>query len=87
MLRGKQEAKLSFYVSHTTPISRARIHKGECPHCREGQGPENQERTGSGATGWSQAFPTLAEAELHMEREFPQFTDKGKCGLCRPGLD
>jgi hypothetical protein len=75
---------LNYYVSHMTPISRARIHKGDCPHCREGQGQENQERTNSGVTGWFRPFASLAAAEAFMESEFPRFTDKGKCGHCKP---
>jgi len=77
---------MSFYVSHMTPIGRARIHKGSCVHCREGQGQENQEKNGSGATGWSQRFGTLAEAEAHMAAAFPRFKDLGKCLHCKPGV-
>jgi hypothetical protein len=75
---------MNYYVSHMPPISRARIHKGDCPHCREGQGQENQERTNSGVTGWSGPFASLAAAETFMESEFPRFTDKDKCGHCKP---
>lgn len=78
---------MTFYVSHMTPIKRARIHKGSCVHCREGQGQENQEKTGSGATGWSQGFETLSAAEAYMHEAFPRFTDKGKCAHCKPGVD
>ncbi len=76
---------MSFYVSHMTPIKRARIHKGSCPHCREGQGQENQEKTNSGHTGWSPPLKTLADAEAFMASQFPTFTDKAKCGHCKPG--
>jgi hypothetical protein len=79
--------QMSYYVSHMTPMKRARIHKGDCVHCRDGQGQENQEKNNSGATGWSQRFETLAEAEAYMDREFPRFTDKGKCNYCNPGAD
>jgi hypothetical protein len=77
---------MSFYVSHMTPHGRARIHKGSCVHCRDGQGQENQEKTDSGATGWSQGFETLSEARAYMEREFPRFKDKGLCSHCKPGV-
>jgi hypothetical protein len=77
---------MNYYVSHMTPHKRARIHKGSCVHCREGQGQENQEKSDSGSTGWSQPFGTLADAEAYMERTFPKFTDKGKCQYCKPGI-
>lgn len=75
---------MAFYVSHMTPHQRARIHKGSCPHCREGQGQENQQKTGSGATGWSAPFATLTEAEAFMKAEFSGFRDTGLCRHCRP---
>lgn len=77
---------MSYYVSHMTPIKRSRIHKGSCVHCRDGQGQENQEKSNSGATGWSPRFDSLAEAEAYMDRAFPKFTDKGKCAHCKPGV-
>jgi hypothetical protein len=75
---------MAYYVSHMTPHRRARVHAGSCVHCREGQGQENQEKNNSGATGWSPPFETLVQAEAYMEREFPRFTDKGKCRVCLP---
>lgn len=78
---------MAFYVSHMTPIKRARIHKASCPHCRDGRGQENQERNGSGSTGWSPPLATIAEAEAYIAREFPRFDDIGKCGHCKPGTD
>lgn len=73
---------MAFYVSHMTPHRRARIHKADCVHCRDGRGQENQARTGSGATGWSPPLETVTETEAYMEREFPRFTNKGKCPYC-----
>jgi hypothetical protein len=78
---------MAFYVSYMTPHGRARIHKGECIHCRDGLGQENQQKTGSGATGWSRPFDTLAEAEAYMAAQFPKFQDRGLCQHCRPGVD
>lgn len=77
---------MKYYVSHMTPHGRARVHRGDCVHCRDGQGQENQERTGSGATGWSPPFDTLEDAEDYMEREFPGFKDTGFCAHCKPEL-
>ncbi len=78
---------MSFYVSYMTPVKRARIHKGSCPHCRDGKGQENQERNNSGHTGWSRPFVSLEEAETYMVEAFPGFSDIGKCGHCKPGVD
>jgi hypothetical protein len=75
---------MNYYVSHMTPIKRARIHKGTCAHCREGQGQENQEKNNSGATGWSRPFVTVSEAEAYMANNFPTFTDTGRCQHCKP---
>jgi hypothetical protein len=75
---------MAYYVFHATPMKRARIHLGSCVHCRDGQGQENQQKTQSGATGWSPPFRTLAAAEKHMRREFSTFTDTGKCAVCKP---
>jgi hypothetical protein len=74
-----------FYVSRSVKVKRARIHLGSCIHCRNGQGHTNGAEDDSGLTGWSSPFATLAEAGAYMEREFPTFTDKGKCFACKPG--
>jgi hypothetical protein len=61
-----------------TPHGRARVHEGSCVHCRDGQGQENQAKTGSGATGWDGPFSSVVEAAAFMEHAFPRFKDKGK---------
>lgn len=76
---------MAFWVSHMNPIKRARIHKGSCSHCNEGQGQVGQDKTDSGNTGWFGPFDTVAAAQAFMESKFPDFTDKGKCGHCKPG--
>ena len=73
---------MAYYVSHMTPQKRARVHEGSCSHCREGRGQEGQERTNSGATGWSQPFDTITQAEAYMRHQFPHFTNKARCGHC-----
>jgi len=78
---------MAFFVSHMTPHRRARIHLGACVHCRDGQGQENQQKTGSGATGWSPPFATLSEARAYMASEFPNFTDTGECKSCIRNID
>jgi len=81
MLSGMQ-----FYVSHMNPIKRSRIHEGECPDCRNGQGQKGQDKKpGSKATGWDGPFDTLADAELFVTNEYSHFTDTGNCGRCKPG--
>ncbi len=78
---------MQYYVSHMTPIKRARVHKGSCPDCRDGQGQANQQKDPqSKHTGWSRAFDTLEEAVTHMKSEFPSFTDTDLCGRCKPGV-
>lgn len=71
-----------FYVSWMKPIRRARIHRGACSNCNEGQGQLGQDKSGSGATGWLGPM-SLEEAEAEAER-FKQkgFTDVSFCGTC-----
>jgi hypothetical protein len=71
---------MGFFVFHATPMSRARIHDGGCKHCRDGQGQENQDKNGSGATGWDGPFETLSAAELFMSKF--RFKDTGRCKYC-----
>jgi hypothetical protein len=78
---------MAFYVSHMSPVKRARIHKGSCVHCRDGKGQENQIKNGSGATGWSDPFGTLDEAKAYMGAQFSTYTDTGLCQHCKPGVD
>ena len=88
MLTGKQRersSRMAYYVSHMKPHKRARVHDGCCEHCRDGLGQENQAKNNSGATGWSRPFETITQAEAYMEMQFPNFTDKGRCGHCLPG--
>ena len=74
-----------FYVSFMKPIKRARIHKGECSNCNNGQGQIGQDKTGGGATGWSAAL-SLEDATALAERYRQQgFTDVGFCGTCLRG--
>ena len=75
----------TFFVSHMNPIKRARIHKGSCPHCRNGQGQAGQDRNGSGNTGWSHPLDrdgAVMEAAMHLENGWE---DVGFCKKCLPG--
>ncbi len=69
-----------FYVFHATSVHHARVHKGDCPYCRNGQGMESQDQNGSGATGWDGPFATLQEAETKMATF--KLKDAGKCNYC-----
>ena len=73
-----------FYVFHATPMNRARIHRGHCVHCREGKGQENQQKNGSGATGWNGPFPSAGQAELFAFENFEHYADFGFCAYCCP---
>jgi len=69
-----------FYVFHATPMRRARVHVGDCLYCRDGRGMENQDKNGSGATGWDGPYSTLHEAEAKMAAF--RFPDTGRCKYC-----
>jgi hypothetical protein len=72
---------MAYFVKVIPPSKRARIHKGSCKHCREGQGQENQDK-GSGPTYWEGGFATLREAQLVMAAL--RYTDTGRCAHCKP---
>lgn len=71
---------MAFYVFHATPMKRARIHLGDCKHCRDGRGQENQHKNLSGATGWDGPYATLQEATAIMKAF--RFKDSGHCKYC-----
>jgi hypothetical protein len=74
---------MSFYVFYGTPRQRARVHDADCVHCRHGQGQENQDKTGSGATGWKSPYSTLDEARDVMN--YLRYADSGLCNTCLGG--
>lgn len=71
---------MAYYVYHAKPMRRARIHRGDCKHCRDGQGQENQHKTGSGATGWDGPFRTIQQAQASMRRF--RYTNARNCRYC-----
>ena len=74
---------MSYFVSHMPSVQRARVHKGACKLCREGQGEANP--TGpAGATGWSRPFATLLDARAYMMKTFPKYKSLGMCQTCKP---
>lgn len=74
---------MNYFVKIIPPSKRARIHDGDCPHCRNGQGQENQDR-GVGPTIWVPAHPkgglTLSEVEAIMGNL--NYEDVGRCYYC-----
>lgn len=75
---------MAFFVKIIPPSKRARVHSGECDHCRDGQGQKNQDK-GSGPTRWYPSYPNpgiaLADAEAHMS-DLPGY-DTGRCHYCQ----
>jgi integrase len=71
-----------FWVLHTRPRNRARIHHGSCSDCRDGEGQKGADRLGH--TKWHGPFDTLARAESFMAERFGKLPDTGKCARCKP---
>lgn len=76
---------MAYFVKVIPPSKRARIHGGECRHCRDGRGQEGQDK-GSGPTYWKPAYPmpgfeTLAEAQQFMADL--HYGDIGACLDCQ----
>jgi len=77
---------MAFFVKVHPPHSRARIHDGECKHCRDGRGQATQDK-GTGPTHWRPAYPapgysSVAEALAFMSGLGPRYTDAGFCPYC-----
>jgi hypothetical protein len=72
----------SYFVFVAKPLRRARVHLADCKHCRNGQGQENQDKNGSGATEWFGPFGSRDDAFAKMMALHPK--DHGACGHCRP---
>lgn len=72
---------MAFYVKVIPPSRRARVHKGECRHCRNGQGQAGQDK-GTGPTYWKGPFPKFQKATEFMAGL--QYEDVGSCAYCRP---
>lgn len=81
-----------YYIKVIPPSGRARIHKGSCKYCRNGQGMENQDK-GTGPTYWHPPYPqpgfkSFAEAKRCMGSLGPRYKDTGECSYCmRESLD
>jgi len=71
----------SFYVSHFKPHGRARLHRNDCPDCRDGQGQAGQHKMGV-ATRWFGPFATKSLALAKMASLNPKHP--GECGRCKP---
>ncbi len=75
---------MSFYVSHITPIKRARVHKGSCAQCLEGTGSEPLPKNAKGRTEWSKPFASALEARAYMTKTFAGYKSLGLCPACNP---
>lgn len=80
---------MAYHVKVIPPSGRARIHKGSCKFCRDGQGMENQDK-GTGPTYWkpphpAPGFQTVAEAQGFMRGLGSRYKDTGKCSYCMKG--
>jgi hypothetical protein len=75
---------MSYFVKVIPPSKRARVHEGDCRHCRQGLGQANQDK-GTGPTYWSAPFSTLPDAQKFMAELGPRYTDVGLCSDCKPG--
>lgn len=75
---------MTFYVKVIPPHGRARVHRGECKHCRNGDGQINQDK-GTGPTYWSGPHNTFEDAKGFMENLGPRYKNIGLCPYCRPG--
>ena len=77
---------MSYFVKVIPPSGRARIHKGDCRYCRNGQGMENQ-HIGTGPTFWHPEYPAegflnLESAQSYMAGLSDRYKDKGLCSYC-----
>jgi len=75
----------TFYVFVAPPRQRARIHRGSCGFCQNGEGG-GQGKIEGRTTFWSQAFRSYAAANGYMRGEFSAFKDLGSCPACRPEM-
>jgi hypothetical protein len=75
---------MSYWVSWMAPIKRARLHKANCPHCRNGEGQKNQDRNGGGNTGWKGPFEMLVAEAVLDDLKNDQGYDAAKCRVCKP---
>lgn len=80
---------MSYFVKVIPPSKRARIHRGDCRYCRDGQGMLNHDK-GTGPTYWHPAFPkpgfeSPAQAKTFMASLGPRYDDTGSCQYCMRG--
>ena len=74
---------MSYYVAHISPLQRARVHKGACPQCLEGQSQEPLPNA-KGRTEWSKPFATAQDARAYMMKTFAKYKSLGMCPACQP---
>ncbi len=75
---------MNFYVGHVAPLKRARVHRGDCPQCLDGQGQEPLPKDAKGRTAWSKPFATAVEARAYMTKTFAGYKSMALCPACKP---
>ena len=75
---------MTYFVSHVSSLQRARVHKGGCAQCLEGQGSEPLPKNRSGRTEWSKPFATATDARAYMMKTFAKYKSLGMCTMCQP---
>jgi hypothetical protein len=74
---------MGFFVKVIPPSKRARVHRGDCTHCNNGGGQENQDKSGS-PTYWIPAPPNAGMALSTAVAEMEKLTGYqiGRCYYC-----
>lgn len=75
---------MSYFVGHVAPLKRARVHKGTCVQCQDGQGQEPLPKDAKGKTSWSKPFASATEARAYMTKTFAGYKSLGLCPVCQP---
>jgi len=68
-----------WWVYEDYPVNRARVHRGECPFCKQGKGIHRNKEEGV-YMKWHGAFPTRDEAWTFAQQL--KRRDTGFCAFC-----
>ena len=71
---------MSFYVYENWTHDRARIHRGKCGYCNDGQGTQNSSSNRNGQ--WLGPYPDR-ETAVRVARAKNR-SDTRECGACNP---
>lgn len=70
------------WVSWMKPIGRARIHRGSCSNCNDGQGQAGQRKDKREVTGWHGPFDLSAAEAKATSLSRAGYQDVEFCGTC-----